>query len=378
MTPRASRALILLAAAVLAACGVDKPTIPDGNGRVSFVVVDTSGLFPGGNAGVPLPLDSVEVRLKSRTHEFSDAAFTDPNGIAYFKNLVSGWYDVFARTELKIENNDKLFTGGFDFRLAGDEDMDSTVFVNLIPTSELMINEIFYCGSDYSSFYFYGQFVELYNSADTTLYLDGIILTRQMQTYYPDQDDVDYVRALYAYQFPGTPVTGREYPIEPGQFVVIAADAIDHTQWCAKSIDLSHADWECFNPLGSDYDNPAVPNLLNIKPDHTTDYMINLSHNAVVICTGEEYELYEYEPDKFQFLIPIRTVIDGIEYASSSTSTKELTARVDAGFAGLGNTKYSGQSAERKEVGLDTNDSSFDFELAYPPTPGYSHAKKLQ
>lgn len=367
------RALICIACVSLLACSEDMPGAPDGRGTVTVMVVDSSGLLPGSVPGVPFALDSAEVRLKSRSHEFNTLTYTGQDGVAEFEKLVSGTYDIFARRQVLLENNEKLFTGGFTFNLSGDQSMDGTVMVKLIAASDLMINEVFYCGSDYSSFYFYDQYVELYNAADTTMYLDGIILTRQAQTYYPDQDEVPYVRAIYAYQFPGTPVTGREYPIEPGQFVVIAADAIDHSVWNAKSVDLSNADWECFNPLGSDYDNPAVPNIVNIVPDKGVDYMINLSHNAVVIATGAEYSYYEYDEGKLYVLIPIETIIDGIEYASRSSVTKELTARVDAGFAGLGCTKYSGQSTERRELGLDTNDSSFDFVLIEHPTPGWSH-----
>jgi hypothetical protein len=360
--------------ALVIGCGEDRPGFVDGGGRLTFVVVDTTGLLPGGVAGTPVPVDSAEVRLKSRSHEFTAIGQTDTAGVVVFDGLVSGWYEVFARREAVIENNEKLFTGGFDLTLKGYQAIDSTVTVNLISTSDLMINEIFYAGSDASSFYFYDQYVELYNAAADTMYLDGMILTRQLQRAYPDQDEVPYVRALYAYQFPGTPLTGRRYPIAPGQFILIAADAVNHTQWCKPSIDLSHADWEFFNPLSSDYDNPAVPNVVNINPASKTDYMINLVHNAVVLATGESYEYAEYDVGKYNFLIPISTIVDGVEYASSSTSTKELTSRVDAGFAGVGNTRYSGQSTERRVLGLDTNDSSFDFVIT-KATPGYTHAQ---
>jgi len=274
-----------------------------------------------------------------------------------------------------IENSEKLFTGGFAMPLKGFESVDSTVAVNLISTSDLMINEVFYAGSDASTYYFYDQYVELYNASADTMYLDGMILTRQMQTAYPDMEEVSFIRALYAYQFPGTPVTGRQHPIAPGQFVLCAADAVNHKQWCPKSIDLSHADWEFFNPLSSDYDNPAVPNIVNINMASKVDFLINLSHNGVCLTTGEpgSYTFYEDEEHRY-FMIEVSTVVDGIEYASNSTVTKELTRRVDPGFAGLGCTRYSGQSTERRVVGLDTNDSSFDFGLT-EPTPGYSHAQ---
>jgi hypothetical protein len=364
---------IISIVATLWACAKEMPTLPDGNGRVGVVVMDSTGLFPGGTPGVPMPLDSVEVRLQSRSHEFSLLSYTDSDGAAFFEGLVSGDYDLFARKETYAGSDKKVFTGGDSFGLTGYQSLDDTVAVNLIAASDLMINEVYYCGSDYSSFYFYGQFVELYNASADTFYLDGMVVTRQSQTYDPLMEDVDFVRAIYAYQFPGTPVTGRQYPIYPGQFVVLASDAIDHTMWNSKSVDLSGADWEFFNAMGSDYDNPAVPNLTRLRPTSGADYLINLSHNAVVIATGEVIEYDEYEPGKLHILLPIETVIDGVEYASNSTATKTLTRRVDAGYAGLGCTKYSGQSTERREMGLDTNDSTFDFDLIPHPTPGWSH-----
>lgn len=171
-------------------------------------------------------------------------------------------------------------------------------------------------------------------------------------------------------------MTGREYPILPGQLVVVAADAINHSLY-ARAVDLSGADWEFFNPLGSDYDVPGVPNVNNIKYDSTIDFMINVSHNAVVFATGEEYGYEDYVNsagyDRTRITLPLYTVIDGVEYASSSDATKELTVRVDAGFAGLGCTKYSLQSTERRETGIDVNNSTFDFTLLSVPTPGWSH-----
>jgi len=362
----------ILTAAVIGACAREMPESPDGNGMVSVVVMDSSGIFPGTVAGVPSPLDSAEVSLKSRSHELNIIAYTDAEGRVSFDGLVSGAYNIFARREFYLENNKKVLTGGDTFELAGFEVRDDTVLVNLITASELMINEIYYAGADYSSYYFYDQFVELYNASKDTFYLDGMVLTRQSQTYDPNLDEVDYVRAIYAYQFPGTPTTGRDYPILPDQFVVIASDAIDHSMWNAKSIDLSGADYECFNPMGSDYDNLAVPNLTRLRPTSGADYLINLSHNAVVLGTGEGIIYDEYEPGKLHILITLDELVDGVEYASNSTTTKVLTRRVDAGFAGLGCSKYSGQSTERRELGLDTNDSSFDFLLLPKPTPGWS------
>jgi hypothetical protein len=57
---------------------------------------------------------------------------------------------------------------------------------------------------------------------------------------------------------------------------------------------------------------------------------------------------------------------------------KTMTARVDAGFAGIGITRYSGQSTERREEGVDTNNSTFDFVNLPHPTPGYYFGPQRQ
>ncbi len=256
--------------------------------------------------------------------------------------------------------------------------MHEEVLAKVVSVSNLMISEIFYAGSCASSFYFYDQYVELYNAAAETLYLDNIIVTRQAQVKDPEMETKDYVSAIYAFQLKGT---GRQWPIAPGQYAVIAADAVNHRQFCVNSPDLSlsnpnlsHAPgepyklYETFNAIGNDYDVSGVPNFESIMPGRTTDFLINLSHNGVVIAEGGNYPI-----DENNYMhIPIEKVIDAIEYASNPTATtKEMTVRVDAGFAGIGITKYSGQSTERREEGLDTNNSTFDFVVIPRPTPGY-------
>ncbi len=258
---------------------------------------------------------------------------------------------------------------------SGNWSMYFTVTGWQITVRELLINEIFYAGSDYSRYYFYDQFIELYNTSENTLYLDGCIITRNFPFDLSDIEDIDYVRATYAFQFPGTPVTGREYPIEPGQHIVVATDAIDHSLYASNGVDLSGADWEFFNTLGGDWDNPDVPNVVNIHPSITLDYMINLAWNAVVLSTGEDYWYETYTStagyEKIRIAIPLHTILDGVEYSNTVKDSKQLTVRVDEGTAGIGNTKYSAQSVERITPGLDTNNSTYDFRLVGPPSPGY-------
>jgi hypothetical protein len=269
-----------------------------------------------------------------------------------------------------------------DLEAGGNWAMYFTVDACEIKMNELVINEVFFPGSCSSSFYFYDQFVELYNPSSDTLYLDNIIVTRQSQIKDPDMETKGYVSAIYAFQLKGT---GRQYPIAPGQHAVIAADAVNHKQWCANSPDLSPANpdlshapgepyklYEAFNALGNDYDTPGVPNFESVMPGKTTDFLINLSHNAVVIAEGGVYPI-----DEGNYMrIPLDKVIDGVEYASNPyITTKEMTVRIDAGFAGIGITRYSAMSTERRAPGFDTNDSTFDFVVIPYPTPGLQYGE---
>ena len=368
------KTVFIVALAVFASCGGEKPSSPDGGGVITLTLVDTTGTLPGSVPGEPAVLQGASVSLQARSHEYVDASESDEAGIADFTGLPAGDYTIFARREFVAGAQKKVFTGFADVHVEGDEAVADTLYLSTVTVNSLMINEVYYCGSDYSKFYFYDQYVELYNSSQDTLYLDGCIITRNSSTNVTDLEEIDFVRAVYAFQFPGAPITGRQYPIIPGQFVVIAADAIDHSVYSGLGADLSSADWECFNALGSDYDVPGIPNILSIHPSSRTDYMISLTHDAVVLTTGEEYWIDEVD-GAIRIALPLYSVIDGVEYASSSDKTKYLTMRIDAGFAGLGCAKYSGESTERREIGVDVNNSTFDFTLLPRPTIGYSHVQ---
>jgi len=121
------------------------------------------------------------------------------------------------------------------------------------------------------TWYDFGDFLELYNNTDTTIYLDGKLIGAGVRGAwdYPNWPCSAYDRfrtpdgvwIYYLYQFPGS---GRQYPLPPGQPVVIATDAIDHGQYAEGMPDLSDADFEFIG--SADVDNPRVPNLVSVGP----------------------------------------------------------------------------------------------------------------
>ncbi|HDL19073.1 MAG TPA: DUF4876 domain-containing protein [Bacteroidetes bacterium] len=355
---------ILLTFLLLIACGRKKPLNIDGQARINILVADTTGTFPVDPVLGYAPIPNIKVLIQSIEYDYLESKETDKYGLAIFDDLFASEYKVIASRNVG--------KGAYELNMSATKDVEvyqrrtavDTLYCSVAKMSGLVINEIYYAGPVNNAYYFYDQFVELYNRTNTTLYLDGIIVSRASQTINPNIEINDYVETLYCFQFPGKPL-GKQYPIQPGQFVVIAQDAFDHSKVIANAVDLSNADWEFYDGYGGDWDNFDVPNVNNIRPDKTVDFMINLVHNAVVISDGTEYTV----TDNY-VRIPLSTILDGVEYSKSASRSKEMTTRVDAGFAGVGLAKYSGQSTQRIEPGYDSNNSTLDFILLDHPTPG--------
>jgi hypothetical protein len=114
--------------------------------------------------------------------------------------------------------------------------------------------------------------------------------------------------------------------------------------------------------------------VVNVIKERPGDFLINLVHNFVILADGTGYYRGEVNDSGVPYIhIPIETILDGVEYSTNSDKLKELTTRVDAGFAGVGIPKYSGISIERRTPGFDTNNSRLDFVNIKPPTPGWQH-----
>ncbi len=138
-----------------------------------------------------------------------------------------------------------------------------------IATDDLIISELFFTGTLQTSGNQYNgdQYIKLYNNTDHVIYADGLtifeslFLTTQKFNYTPDIMATDVtVDALYT-----IPGSGKDYPVAPGEELLIADIAIDHRAINSNSFDLSHADFEWYDqsstPAFTDIDNPDVPNL---------------------------------------------------------------------------------------------------------------------
>ena len=337
---------------VLSSCFKEKPLQYDSTLSIILFVEFEGEMLP-----------SVHVSLK--TYDYDIATFndtTDSTGMAVFDNLPWANYQVNVHSEIlspfDTTGMDTVLVIGTEFISSITERMtvDTLKVVASGAESGLKINELYICGAP-CYLYYYDQFFELYNSSDDTSYLDGIVICR-----------MGYMleNITYIFQFPGEPLIGREYPVPPDSFVVLAIDAYDHTEYCSESIDLSNADWEFRNSMDyGDFDNPDVPNIENIEVGHRLDFMPSLGTDVILIADGSDVDYLDG--------MDIESVIDCVEYSSSAEHIKEIESELDRGFAGVGKVRYSGQSLERIAPGFDTNNSTLDFEIIQHPTPGYNH-----
>lgn len=358
---------------LLSGCGKKKPTASEGFGSIRVKV--SLNPVARGLASPDMTPDSVRITwLDLYGRRCKHPYYTDANGEVTIDSLFSGRYKIDA---LKIYNFGK-FSGSADRVevVSMQETPGCDINLSFVPTG-VKINEIYYGGPYTNELYYDDQYIELYNPEAETLYLDGYIICRVSTSYYADVVPHQYYgqdnngdgamdKVVLIVQFPGTPKTGRQYPIAPGQFVVCACTPVDHRQYCATSVDLSGADYEFFNPISTrDYDYPEIPNITNIYEGKTTIFMISLASDVIVLTDGTDAEYLDG--------INISSIVDGVEYRSSVPKEKALTPLVDQGYTGVGFQKYTGLSVERITPGYDTNNSTNDFEITTHPTVGYHH-----
>jgi hypothetical protein len=275
------------------ALGVTDTTGTDGGGTVQRATLTVTARVSGPDSALAVLVGSPSgvLRAAAVTIQRQGSAgsvvsdTTDAVGQAAFPALLPGSYVVsvvrlLAPAEIaQLDSADRdvnAFGGGAVVTVAAPA-TDAPVAVAAGRRGALVISEMFsprpYETTVQYNEYDYGQFIELYNNADTTIYLDGKIIGRGISWYrdFPPpgnscvdmerwRNDPDGIWMRYLDAFPGT---GRQYPLAPGQAVVVATDAIDHRTILPDFLDLSGADFEFEGP--TDVDNPAVPNMVDLS-----------------------------------------------------------------------------------------------------------------
>jgi len=188
----------------------------------------------------------------------------------------------------------------------------------------LVISEFYYHDPpwevvNYDPYYEFQLYIELFNNADTTIYLDGKIVGGGFTVgievpSWPCSETRVYnrdPRGIWAQSFQRFPGTGTEYPLAPGAVVVIAEQAIDHSAIYPGLPDLRDADfqwhWE------GRAENPEVPTMLPVQlRTNPTGRMMGLAFHTPFIADAVDLASLERAHNiQLEFaLFPRESILD--------------------------------------------------------------------
>ena len=285
----------------------------------------------------------------------------------------------------------------------------------------LVIKQIHYGGSHTTrGASFRDQFVEIYNNSAEVIYADGLIFAQlfgnnnvgSLPYHTPsgqlnwamsegntkgEAANTDYVYADNVYRIPGS---GQQYPILPGESIVIAATAINHQsnytdnngnsisiQDPSLTVDLSNADFEANltaytgNQYRYDIQNPNVPDLEIVHWVTGSDMVLDSQgRDGYVIFRATPEQIASFDRlrnpsranNNLYLQIPNNLIIDGVDTTKDLGNDfvpKKLKVAQDAGTTFLQTGAFSSYSVIRKTQRVvngriilkDTNNSTEDF-----------------
>lgn len=250
------------------------------------VVVTVQGEAAEAAAALGSPagrLSGAQVVVQGRsTGGERDTAISDASGVASFDRLLSDAYDISLSRLLSSEEAEQVaaadesldgiraFGGGGILGVSGDS-ITAEIEAVAGRRGSLVFSEV-YNGVKRTStdVYHHAPYFELYNNADTTIYLDqkviGLGTFPIWETSDPTCADMQQwlndpagIWSELHMQFPGN---GQDYPLAAGETVIVAKDAVDHSEFYPELPDLSRA---AFESIGhSDVDNPASANMIDV------------------------------------------------------------------------------------------------------------------
>ena len=253
--------------------------------------------------------------------------------------------------------------------------------------------------------YVMDSYFEIVNNSDEVQYLDGLIISSpQGNQEHENGWQAAGITNLYAsgqgtvVAFPGVS-GGKEYPIQPGESVVVANDAANHHDLAGDGTncpDLSGADWEIYiSNVTGEVDYPA-PNLNVIFQNNAYMKAFGLGFfgRAYILAklpNGVSPEEFAAAPANLQttpnttstmqyLMIPSKYVLDAVDIwdPDSETHYSTFLSKDDAQGV-LASDTWAGKMIRRKlskQVGTryyyqDTNNSSNDFLRNQPVVPGW-------
>lgn len=416
------------------ACKKDNPDVTPVN-----LTIELSHSLPL-DEQTPFPYEQVSVTITNLQNESAFTQQADASGKVTFSGITAGRYDVLAA--ITIKQADYLALTGVD--PGADVSLNASAVQQQInvgfdepialvlatgTSGNFVIKQVYYAGSDTKDgASLRDQFMEIYNNTDQVLYADGLYIARlwgsqskstSSQYHLQANGQMDWSKSVdmpgnidankdyvYLRDVLRVPGTGTDYPVQPGESIIIAQNALNHKvpyennkgdQVTVKNpeltVDLSGADFEAYygdipgeTPFQSDINNPSVPNMdvikyvgndWNMDTNGKDSYVIFQAAEGMDVSQLPEY----YEPlvsgapgsnNKKFTQLPVSVIMDAVEAQPNTTEDripKKLQPQYDAGYGFVTGGRYTSQALMRKvqttsngrRILQDTNNSSADF-----------------
>lgn len=436
--------LLFVTLASLAACKKDRPE----TSTVDLQVQVSSSITAAEDQDFPFA--DVQVTLTNLRNQSTSVLAPDASGKLVFSGIAAGDYNINAA--VTISRTDYAALSGTDpgadvsfnasqNNLSIPVGFSETLQLELVngTSGRFLIKQVYYAGSSTKDgAVFRDQFIEIYNNTGEVLYADGLYVSRLTgkqskpdgKEHYqangqldwsksPDMPadidaNKDYVYLRDLFQIPGS---GSQYPVNPGESIIIAQNAMNHkipfTNNSGKevsvnnpdlTIDLSGADFEVYfgdipghKLFASDIDNPSVPNMNVVKYEGNDWILDNNGRDSYIIFkTPDDLDVNSlpsyYQPSlsapvestKKYTQLPVDVIMDAVEVQPNLADDripKKLRPDFDAGFTFVSQGSYSSQAVIRKtadtengrKILKDTNNSAEDFVVQKVNPRGFSN-----
>ncbi|RZK26656.1 MAG: DUF4876 domain-containing protein [Flavobacterium sp.] len=410
----------------------------DESGNVQPVSVDLQVSMDNALSSYNFPLSNIEIKLTNLTNGQVNTAKTDASGKINFGSIIPGNYDVQAVLNIPAADystitgtasaGDVVFNGLLKATTINVNTKQLAITIKAGRIGDWVFKQIYYAGSSTSSgASFRDCFVELYNNSNEVLYADSLyfaqvfgINTRSSAIDYSknyfrsngqfdwgksigntiSKANEDYIYTKNLFMIPGS---GKQYPVQPGTSIIIASTAINHkapftgadgvsvtVKDPSLTVDLSKADFEVnlngvvgINPLSSDIDNPAVPNMTVVSAaDRDLIFQAGGRDAFAIFKTSDVVTSYGKYPSPdvvtitastdLYYRVPSKHIIDAVETqppVAANQFPKKLENILDASYTFVSKGQYNSQSLIRKtaktvgsrRILQDTNNSNTDF-----------------
>ena len=207
---------LFVATLFLISCQEDPPNVPDGSSRINIVALGDTSLVDS----IPhyVPMQNAKVILASEYGMM--IRYTDNNGNLFLEGLPAATYNISARISHPANPNILIVGNLRDIEISPEKIRTDTIIASQVANTGIALNEIYCAGPVNNIFYFYDQFLELYNYSDEIKYLDGMLAMRvsgNNDGKGPGADegnDGDLDGVTYIFKFPGKPGE-QNHPIAP-------------------------------------------------------------------------------------------------------------------------------------------------------------------